>query len=106
MSKRGCELLARAALSVAMGFGIGQTALSQVYSVTDLGPLTDLSGRNDAKPNAVNASGMVAAATVAGVGSRRRRVTRGASPIASIDQSDNLQRCDSTLNGIHALVTR
>src|SRR5436305_11929586 len=39
-------------------------AASQTYSVTDLAILTDLPGRNDAKPNAVNRHGVVAAANV------------------------------------------
>jgi probable HAF family extracellular repeat protein len=34
------------------------------YSVTDLGVLTDLSGRTDAKPNGINAAGFVAGANV------------------------------------------
>ena len=34
------------------------------YSVTDLGVLTDLPGRTDAKPNGINAAGLVAGANV------------------------------------------
>ncbi len=41
-------------------------ASSQTYSVTDLGPLTELAGQSQSRPNALNAAGMVAAANVVG----------------------------------------
>jgi probable HAF family extracellular repeat protein len=39
---------------------------AQTYSLTDLGPLVDLSGRTDSKPYSLNALGVVAGANVVG----------------------------------------
>lgn len=62
---KNCFLRATRAFFGLLSFVAGANCvLAAAYSVTDLGVLTDTSGRTDAKPNAINSSGAVAAANV------------------------------------------
>jgi probable HAF family extracellular repeat protein len=65
--KRALWLPARVRGLALLGLGCSTalTGRAEVYSVTDLGVFTDLPGRTDSRPNAINATGKIAAANVA-----------------------------------------
>src|SRR5579862_4539037 len=52
-------------LSLLMLLISGRSRAQTIYSLTDLGPLSDLPGRSDSGPKAINSSGWVAGANAA-----------------------------------------